>query len=98
MEFILPSSNSVRLTLAISACLACCSKSFSQTVSDRLPSTPLEETREVAIDEFVFKVPAGLSFERIAPKNLTTWPIVATWDQDGNLVIAESAGVKQPVQ
>lgn len=98
MEFILPAGSWAKWTLAISACLACCSKSFSQTESDRLPSTPLEETREVAIDEFVFRVPAGFSFEKIAPKNLTTWPIVATWDQDGNLVIAESAGVKQPVQ
>ena len=52
----------------------------------------------VTIDSFSFRVPEHLVLEKITDTSLCQWPIVATWDADGNLVIAESAGVKQPVQ
>ena len=59
---------------------------------------PEDLVATVSIDSFSFRVPKHLTFEKITDTNLCQWPIVATWDAEGNLVVAESAGVKQPVQ
>ncbi|MCU0711713.1 MAG: hypothetical protein MUC43_06610 [Pirellula sp.] len=52
----------------------------------------------VQINALSFRVRSDLEFELVADSNIVRWPIVATWDADGNLLIAESAGVKQSVQ
>ena len=52
----------------------------------------------VQINSLSFRVRSDLEFELVADSNIVRWPIVATWDADGNLLIAESAGVKQSVQ
>ncbi|XZE43032.1 DUF7133 domain-containing protein [Pirellulaceae bacterium SH467] len=51
-----------------------------------------------SIDGFSFQIADGWELEKIAIPELVKWPIAATWDPSGNLVIAESAGVKQSVQ
>lgn len=51
-----------------------------------------------SIDGFTFQLADGWELEKIATSELVKWPIAATWDPSGNLVIAESAGVKQSVQ
>lgn len=50
------------------------------------------------IDDFSFQLADGWGLEKIASTDLVKWPIAATWDPSGNLIIAESAGVKQSVQ
>jgi putative heme-binding domain-containing protein len=52
----------------------------------------------VQINSFSFRVRSDFEFELVADNSIVRWPIVATWDADGNLLIAESAGVKQSVQ
>ncbi len=52
----------------------------------------------VTIDDSPFSVRNGLRWERIGDAPLVQWPIAATWDDRGNLVVAESAGVRQSVE
>jgi putative heme-binding domain-containing protein len=54
-------------------------------------------TKQVWIDGVSFTIPEECSFEQIAAPKLCTWPIVATWDAQGNLVIAESVWNKESV-
>lgn len=63
------------------------------------PSNPVSTKYDrVQINTFSFRVRSDLEFELVADSDIVRWPIVATWDVDGNLLIAESAGVKQSVQ
>lgn len=67
---------------------------------DAIPSResdPVQYDR-VQINSLSFRVRSDLELELVADNNIVRWPIVATWDADGNLLIAESAGVKQSVQ
>lgn len=54
--------------------------------------------RQVAIDGVPFTIPVGCTFEQVAEPKLCTWPIVATWDPQGNLVVAESVWTREPVR
>lgn len=72
---------------------------FSQEISDDAPANdapPVASSKK--IDDFTFQLADGWALEKIASTDLVKWPIAATWDPAGNLVIAESAGVKQSVQ
>ena len=51
---------------------------------------PVEKTKSVLIDGMPFVVPAGCELELVADSELCRWPIVATWDGNGDLVVAES--------
>ena len=63
-----------------------------------LSDLPSSQYDRVQINSLSFRVRSDLEFELVADSNIVRWPIVATWDADGNLLIAESAGVKQSVQ
>jgi putative heme-binding domain-containing protein len=53
--------------------------------------------QQVSIDGVPFSIPAGTTLEQVAAPKLCTWPIVATWDPKGNLVVAESVWTREPV-
>lgn len=57
-------------------------------------AAPIEQ---VSIDGVPFSIPAGTTLEQVAAPKLCTWPIVATWDPKGNLVVAESVWTREPV-
>ncbi|MDA8744593.1 HEAT repeat domain-containing protein [Rubripirellula amarantea] len=50
-----------------------------------------------SIGDIGFSIPDGFDIERIAGEPLIKWPIVADFDRDGNLVVAESGGVGTPI-
>lgn len=52
----------------------------------------------MVIDRIPFTIPQGSVLTRVAGPEMVTWPIVATWDPDGNLVVAESVWNKESVQ
>lgn len=54
--------------------------------------------RSVSIDGIGFTLPESLQIEKVAGNDMTIWPIVATWDSDGSLVVAESVWNRQKVQ
>ena len=54
--------------------------------------------RQVEVDGIAFRVRQGWTVQRVAAEPLTKWPIVADWDPQGRLVVAESAGVGRPIQ
>ena len=56
-----------------------------------------EPMQQVSIDGVPFSIPAGTTLEQVAAPKLCTWPIVATWDPKGNLVVAESVWTREPV-
>src|SRR4051812_18908244 len=60
-------------------------------------STPANTT---ALDGHSFTVPAGFTIERAAGQPLVNWPIVADFDEQGRLYVAEAGGpiTKQEVQ
>ncbi|MEC7408510.1 MAG: dehydrogenase, partial [Planctomycetota bacterium] len=49
------------------------------------------------INEIDFQIATGLELQLAAAPPLIKWPIVADWDIDGRLVVAESGGVQRPV-
>lgn len=49
------------------------------------------------IDGIHFTLAEGLRIEKVAGEPLIKWPIVADWDNQGRLVVAESAGVAKPI-
>lgn len=49
------------------------------------------------INGIEFQVADGLQVELVASEPLVKWPIVADWDQQGRLVVAESGGIARPV-
>src|SRR5438094_9420478 len=54
----------------------------------------------VALDGHNFTLPAGFTIERAAGQPLVNWPIVAEFDEQGRLYVAEAGGAitKQEVQ
>ncbi|WP_442511549.1 DUF7133 domain-containing protein [Novipirellula sp. SH528] len=64
-------------------------------------STPLFGQQNAAnatvIDGIRFTLSDGLQIEKVAGGSLIKWPIVADWDNQGRLVVAESAGVSKPI-
>lgn len=59
--------------------------------------SPSSATQDISIDGIGFKVPKPFRVEKVAGNDMTTWPIVATWDADGSLVVAESVWNRQKV-
>lgn len=72
------------------------SQENSGALSTNLAPTVARST--TTIDNFSFQLADGWGLEKVASTDLVKWPIAATWDPAGNLIIAESAGVKQSVQ
>ncbi|WP_372719765.1 HEAT repeat domain-containing protein [Novipirellula sp.] len=64
-------------------------------------STPiLGQTNAVnvtTIDAIQFTLADGLKIEKVADESLVKWPIVADWDNQGRLVVAESGGASKPI-
>ncbi|MEC8473934.1 MAG: hypothetical protein VXZ38_04740, partial [Planctomycetota bacterium] len=54
-------------------------------------------TYQKKVNEIDFQIAAGLELQLVAAPPLIKWPIVADWDIDGRLVVAESGGVQRPV-
>src|SRR6266576_3520656 len=54
----------------------------------------------VALDGHNFTLPVGFTIERAAGQPLVNWPIVADFDEQGRLYVAEAGGAitKQEVQ
>lgn len=55
-------------------------------------------TQSVVLDGIPFTIPQGCVLTRVAGPEMVTWPIVASWDPDGNLMVAESVWNKESVQ
>jgi putative membrane-bound dehydrogenase-like protein len=54
--------------------------------------------QNVLVEGIPFAIPKGTTLEQVAAPELCTWPIVAAWDGDGNLVVAESVWNRESVQ
>lgn len=66
------------------------------TVGFAQPTRP--GRHDIEISPLTFSVPDGVTVEKIAGEPLIKWPIVADWDREGRLVVAESGGVSRPIQ
>lgn len=64
----------------------------------RVSRADAAERQETVIDGVAFSLLDGLQIEKVAGPPLIKWPIVADWDWEGRLVIAESGGVSWPIQ
>ncbi len=49
------------------------------------------------IDGIQFTSMQGTSIQKVASEELITWPVVADWDGEGNLLVVESGGVSSPI-
>jgi putative membrane-bound dehydrogenase-like protein len=62
------------------------------------PRNAVAQTQELSVGDYRFTIPAGMKLERATVGELTTWPIVADWDQHGRLLVVESGGVSKPIE
>ncbi len=76
----------------VTALLSCLFLSFS------IAQEPSSSSPQTLIDGIRFTLADGLRIEKVADEPLVKWPIVADWDPQGRLVIAESGGVGWPIQ
>lgn len=53
--------------------------------------------KSVRFDSLTLSIPNNLDIEKVASDPLVKWPIVADWDSQGRLVVAESGGVAKPI-
>ncbi len=56
-----------------------------------------ELTNQTKIGEISFSLPDGLTISSVAGEPLIKWPIVADFDDQGRLVVAECGGVTAPI-
>ncbi|XZE20956.1 DUF7133 domain-containing protein [Pirellulaceae bacterium SH449] len=92
--------------MAIVFCFVIACDSASMLLRAQEPGNPnqasgghvVADRQTVDIDGFQFQVHPNYKWEKVASRDLTRWPIVATWHHDGSLIVAESAGVKSSVQ
>ena len=56
-----------------------------------------EDKRVVTIGDIKFTVAQGYELTQVASEPLTKWPLIADWDQNGELLLVESAGVSKPI-
>ncbi len=63
-----------------------------------LAQSPPSKVDGTKIGEIEFHLASGWSLKNGTAEGLTVWPIAATWDSHGNLVVAESAGGGATVQ
>lgn len=68
-----------------------------RTVRGRDADVPDSGVNSVEIDGVRFRLADGLGLEKVASEPLVKWPIVADWDPQGRLVVAESGGVGRPI-
>src|SRR5881227_1752937 len=61
------------------------------------PLPPAACADEVTLGDRVFQLPAGFEIERIAGPPLVERPIVADFDEQGRLYVADSSGSNAPV-
>ncbi len=54
-------------------------------------------TKTVNFGALNLTIPSDLQIEKIASDPVVKWPIVADWDAQGRLVVAESGGVTKPI-
>ncbi len=45
-----------------------------------------------------FAIAEGWTLQKVAGEALVRWPVVADWDEEGNLLVIESGGVAWPIQ
>jgi putative membrane-bound dehydrogenase-like protein len=69
----------------------------------QVPSTPSGTSvglpmQSVNIDAIPFEIPIGCEWTRADGEGLIRWPIVATWDPEGHLLVAESVWNRESVQ
>src|SRR6516165_7100889 len=81
-----------RLALAIVVTLT----AAAYTVADAPPAAP--KTHEVRLNGHVFTLPDGFDIELVAGPPLVNRPIVADFDEDGRLYVADSSGSNDPVK
>jgi putative heme-binding domain-containing protein len=74
-----------------------CFLAYSLILATVVASDPAS-VHQVLIDGIPFTIPDGCTLEQITEPKLCTWPIVATWDPQGNLVVAESVWTREPVR
>src|SRR3954465_12721058 len=55
-------------------------------------------TRQVQLDGHTFMLPAGFTIERVAGPPLVERPIVADFDDEGRLYVADSSGSNDKVE
>ncbi len=67
-------------------------------LSVSIAQEPSSSRTQTVIDGIRFTLADGLRVEKVADEPLVKWPIVADWDPQGRLVIAESGGVGWPIQ
>ncbi len=84
------------LSSARDGCLAAFLSSLLLSVS--FAQEPLNPHDRTVIDGIRFTLADGLRIEKVADGALVKWPIVADWDPQGRLVVAESGGVGWPIQ
>ena len=54
-------------------------------------------TKTVNFGALNLTIPSEMQIEKVATDPLVKWPIVADWDAQGRLVVAESGGVSKPI-
>ena len=57
-----------------------------------------DDKHQVSAGGVLFTLPKSLTVRKVAGAPLIKWPIVADWDDQGRLVVAESGGVGWPIQ
>ena len=71
-------------------CLSWMASTAPQAVAQRLQGVdPLDQHLQ-QLGDIQFRLPHGMSIERVAEPPLIRWPVVADWDQMGRLVVIES--------
>jgi putative membrane-bound dehydrogenase-like protein len=62
------------------------------------PARPAAPTHEVRLNGHTFTLPADLEIELAARTPLVNRPIIASFDHDGRLYVADSSGSNEPVE
>ncbi len=79
---------------AIVGTAICCVLNFTPGM---LAATRAQELQTRQVAGIPVQVAAGLEVNAVAGPDLVKWPIVADWDPQGRLVVAESGGVAKPI-
>ncbi len=69
----------------------------SLTFAATLATAADEANKSVTIGDIKFSVPEQFELTQVAAEPLTKWPLIADWDQNGHLLLVESAGVSKPI-
>ncbi len=69
----------------------------SLTLATTLTCVADEPKSLVTIGDIKFSIPERYELKQVAAEPLTKWPLIADWDQNGHLLLVESAGVSKPI-